>query len=456
MDTRELLERQRAFFQTDATKDVAFRVAQLRTLKNLLKDNEEVLYEAICGDFGKSPFETYMTELALIHGEINLAIRKLPSWAGKRRVRTNLANFPGRSTICPEPLGNTLVISAWNFPYQLSLIPVVSAMAAGNTVILKPSEIAPGASRIMARLINRSMDPSLLHVVEGGIQETTRLLKERFDKIFFTGSTSVGRIVYEAAARHLTPVTLELAGKNPVIVLPDCDVRMAAQRIAWGKCLNSGQSCVAPDHLWVHRAIEGKLLLELKKRMHGLYAVKNGTSHHPVKIIHDRHFNRLVSLLDQDKIYCGGHADPCQRTIEPTILRGVTIDHRVMQDEIFGPILPVVAFDDIDEPIAFIKSRPRPLALYIFSSCRRSIDKVHKAVSFGGGAVNDTVLHFTNPHLPFGGVGFSGLGSYHGEAGFRAFSHYKSILEKPCWFEPFLKYPPYTRFKQRLLQLLLE
>lgn len=456
MNAREILERQRTFFQSDATKDIAYRVSQLKTLKSLLKAHEESLYEAIHNDFGKSSFETYMTELALIYGEINLAVRKLPAWAGKRRVRTNLANFPGRSTIQPEPLGNTLVIGAWNFPYQISLIPAISSIAAGNTVLLKPGEVAPRASQALAHLINGSMDPCLFHVVQGGIQETTRLLEERFDKIFFTGSSSVGRIVYEAAARHLTPVTLELGGKNPVIVLPDCDVPMTARRIAWGKCLNSGQSCVAPDHLWVHRGIQERLLRELKEQLEKLHTAQNKTPHHPARIIHDGHFNRLVSLMDQDKIYAGGHVDPHRRTIEPTILIGITPDHRVMQDEIFGPLLPVLPFDDMDEPIAFLKSRPKPLALYIFSSCRRSIDQVHRAVSFGGGAVNDTVLHFTNPHLPFGGVGLSGTGSYHGEAGFRTFSHYRSVLEKPCWFEPFLKYPPYTRLKKGLIKLLLE
>jgi aldehyde dehydrogenase (NAD+) len=369
---------------------------------------------------------------------------------------TNLANLPADSFIIPEPLGNALVLGAWNFPYQLSLIPAVSAIAAGCTVIVKPSELSPNASRAMARMINDAMDPAVVRVIEGGIPEAKRLLHERFDKVFFTGSTTVGRIVYQAAARHLTPVTLELGGQNPVIVFKDCALSMSARRITWGKFLNAGQSCVAPNHVWVHRSLQVDLLDGLRSWIQRLFGESWSSRENTVRIISDRHVDRLAALIDPEKVFVGGRVERQERYIQPTVLRGVTPQDKVMEDEIFGPILPVLTFEDVEEPIDHMKSRPRPLALYVFSRCRRTIDKILTEVPFGGGAVNDTVLHFTNPHLPFGGVGQSGIGSCHGEAGFRTFSHFKSILHKPCWFEPFLKYPPYTRIKRKLLQILLE
>ena len=456
MNHWEALQRQRDFFRSNGTRSIDFRASQLKRLGDVLRSHETALYEAIRLDFGKSPYETCMTELSLIHGEINLAIRNLPRWSRKRRVPTNLANFPARSFIIPEPLGNALVIGAWNFPYQLSLIPAVSAIAAGCTVIVKPSELSPNASRAMARMINDAMDPAVIRVIEGGIHEATQLLHERFDKVFFTGSTKVGRIVYQAAARQLTPVTLELGGRNPVIVLKDCSLPMSARRITWGKFLNAGQSCVAPNHVWVHRSLEVDLLDELRSWIQRLFGESWSSRENTVRIISDKHVDRLAALIDPEKVFVGGRVDRRERFIQPTVLREVTPDDPVMEEEIFGPILPVLTFEDVEEPIEHIKSRPRPLALYVFSRCRRTVDKILTEVPFGGGAVNDTVLHFTNPHLPFGGVGQSGIGSCHGEAGFRTFSHFKSILHKPCWFEPFLKYPPYTRIKRKLLQLLLE
>jgi aldehyde dehydrogenase (NAD+) len=456
MEAREVIEQQRERFRSNGTRPISSRISQLQKLKAILKQNESVLCEAIQLDFGKSGFETYMTELALIHGEINLAVRKLPTWSRKKRMPTNLANFPAESFVIPEPYGCALVIGSWNYPYQLSLIPAVSAIAAGCTVMVKPSELAANASRAVARLVNGAMDPSLLHVVEGGAHETTGLLQERFDKIFFTGSASVGRIVYQAAAGHLTPVTLELGGQCPVLVLSDCNLPMAARRIAWGKFLNAGQSCVAPNHVWVHHSIEEAFLGELKGWAQRLHGDADEDRDRWVKIISDRHFDRLATLIDPEKVFFGGPEDRGKRIFPPTVLKGVSPEDPVMQEEIFGPILPVLSFEDIEEPIAHIKSHPRPLALYIFSESRRTVDRILTEVPFGGGAVNDTVLHFTNPHLPFGGVGTSGIGSYHGEAGFRAFTHFKSILDKPCWFEPFLKYPPYNSFKRRLLKLLLE
>lgn len=456
MSHREALRRQRDFFKSNGTRSIAFRVAQLQRLGEILRRHETALYEAIQLDFGKSRFETCMTELALIHGEINLAIRSLPSWSGKRRVPTNLANFPAQSYIIPEPLGNTLVIGAWNFPYQLSLIPAISAIAAGCTVIVKPSELSPNASHAMAGLINEAMDPSVIRVIEGGATETTQLLEERFDKVFFTGSASIGRIVYQAAARHLTPVTLELGGQNPAIVLKDCALSMAARRITWGKFLNAGQSCVAPNHVWVHRSLEVELLSQLRSWIQRLFGENWSSRENYVRIISHKHVDRLAALIDPEKVFVGGRVEREARFIQPTVLTGLTPEDPVLEDEIFGPILPVLTFEDVEEPMEHIKSRPRPLSLYVFSRCRRTVDKILTEVPFGGGAVNDTVLHFTNPHLPFGGVGQSGIGSCHGAAGFRTFSHFKSILHKPCWFEPFLKYPPYTRMKRRLLQLLLE
>jgi aldehyde dehydrogenase (NAD+) len=455
MEIKGLYNKQQDFFNSNKTKNVSFRIEQLQKFKQLFKENENVLYKAIYEDFGKSEFETYASELSLLYHEINIFIKNIKRWSKRKRVATGLANFPAKSYIIPEPLGVTLVIGAWNYPYQLSLVPAITSMAAGNTVIVKPSELPSKTSAVMAEIINSNFPQNYIHVVEGGVQTTTELLGHRFDKIFFTGSIPVGRIIYQAAAKHLTPVTLELGGKSPTFVLPDCDFKITAKRIVWAKFFNAGQTCVAPDYILVDKSIEIKLMEALRYEIEAFYKVSGDINENYVRIINSNNFDRLQKLIDTDKIYFGGNTDKDKRLISPTILQNVSFDDEIMQDEIFGPILPIISYLSIDEAIAKVKERPKPLACYIYSKNRKTINKILKEVSFGGGAVNDSVMHLSNSNLPFGGVGLSGIGSYHGKFGFDTFSHYKSILDKPFWLEPNIKYAPYSIKKLRIIKLLL-
>ena len=453
---QQIFENQRSFFLQNKTRSLKFRKENLKKLRNLLKSNEKELDEAIYKDFGKSSFENYTTELALIYTEINDTIYNLDEWAATKRTGTNLANFPGKSRIIPEPYGCSLVIGAWNYPYQLSIAPVVAAMGAGNTVILKPSELAANTSAIMCRLINSTFSPEYLHVIEGGVKETTTLLEQPFDKIFFTGSPAVGKIVMAAAAKNLTSVTLELGGKSPCIVLKDANLAMAAKRIAWGKFLNAGQTCIAPDYLLIETSVRDKFLNMLVKEIQKNLGTEPNKSEAFVKIINERNFDRVASLIQADKVFFGGLTNRPERYISPTILKDITWTDKVMEDEIFGPVLPVITFDNLDKTIAQIRMRPKPLALYLFTGNKSIIKKVLSSVSFGGGCINDTIMHIANPNLPFGGVNNSGIGSYHGEAGFSTFSHYKSVLYKTNLFEPFVKYPPYSGFKKWILKMMME
>lgn len=456
MTALEIVKVQRDFFTSHKTKSIHYRKEQLKRFKKILKENEQELYEAIQKDFGKSVYETYETELSIIYHEINLALKKVKQWSKPRRVRTNLANLPGSSRIYSDPYGTTLVIGAWNYPYQLTLVPVVSAIAAGNTVVIKPSELAANTSAIMAKLINDNFDHGLMYVQQGGIPETTDLLEQKFDKIFFTGSTKVGKIVYQAAAKHLTPVTLELGGKSPTFVFPDTNLKMAAKRIAWGKFLNGGQTCVAPDYLLVHKDIQDRFLKELKNQILNVQGENPKESEAYVRIINKANFHRLTALIDKDKIYYGGDTDEESLYISPTILYNVCFDDKVMEDEIFGPILPVITFDNLNDVISEVNNRPKPLSLYAFTSKSKIKRKLLNEISFGGGCLNDTIMHLTNSNLPFGGVGNSGTGNYHGKAGFDAFSHQKSVLSKAMWFEPFLKYQPYTKLNMKIIRWIIE
>lgn len=455
MNPTEVISLQQKFFLSNASKATDFRIAQLLKLKNLLNDNEELLFRAIYEDFGKSRYEAYLTELSATYQEINLAVKRLKSWSKRKRVSTNFANFPAKSYILPEPLGNTLIIGAWNYPYSVSLVPAISSLAAGNTVLLKPSEIADHTSTAMAKLINNNFPEEYFHVVEGGVDQTTLLLEQKFDKIFFTGSTRVGKIVYQAAARQLTPVTLEMGGKSPTFVLSGCNLDVTAKRIVWAKFLNAGQTCIAPDYVLVEKSIEQEFLEAVKKEISRYHDREDDIDDHYVRIINTDNFDRLSKFLE-NKVYCGGKTKRENRFIGPTVLDQVTFEDDIMKDEIFGPILPVIGFSDLDEVIAQVKARPKPLACYVYSGSRRASAKIIREISFGGGAINDSVMHMSNIKLPFGGVGFSGTGSYRGEAGFKTFSHYKSILEKPFWFESSLKYPPYTKGKIKLFKKILE
>jgi aldehyde dehydrogenase (NAD+) len=455
MSPAEVFNQQQAFFKANSTKDVGFRIAGLKKLDAVLKSNEQRLYDAIYADFGKSEFETFLTELGILYSEIKSLVKQIPRWSKRKYVWTGLANFPAQSYIIPEPLGVTLVIGAWNYPYQLSLLPALTAMAAGNTVIIKPSEIPSRTSALLAELINTNFDPSYVHVIEGGVDETSALLELPFDKLFFTGSTAVGKIVYQAAAKNLTPVTLELGGKSPTIVLEDADLKMTAKRIVWAKFLNAGQTCIAPDYILVQKSIEKDLLEALKSEIETTYQLKETLPENYLQIINERNFDRLTNLINPSKCYAGGGYDRSRRMIEPTILSGVDFNDKCMEEEIFGPILPVLVFENLADAIEEIKSRPKPLSCYVYGKDRKRIDRVLREVSFGGGCVNDSIMHLANNRLPFGGVGHSGMGSYHGKAGFDTFTHYKSILDKPFWFEPSIKYAPYTNFKKRLVKWLV-
>jgi aldehyde dehydrogenase (NAD+) len=450
---QSIADKQRIYFNQNHTKPVEFRLQQLKKLRALLKTNEKFLYEAVYADFKKSGFDTYLTEFAIPVNELDIAISHLKRWAKIKRVGTDMVNFPGRSYIIPEPLGVCLVIGAWNYPINLSLTPLISAVAAGNTVILKPSELAANTSSALAHLINDHFDPAFMAVVEGGIAETTALLENKFDKIFFTGSASVGKIVYQAAAKNLTPVTLELGGKCPAIIEKDADLGMAARRLVWAKFLNAGQTCVAPDYILVHQNVEKDLLEKLKIEIQKSdFSLPNENY---VQIINNKNLERLKNLIDQEKVYLGGQTDEERRTMAPTILSNVLPTDKIMSEEIFGPIFPVISYNETDSAIDMIKSKSKPLSLYLFTNNGSIRRKILSEISFGGGAVNDAVMHFSNSRLPFGGVGHSGMGSYHGKAGFDTFTHYKSIFQKPNWFELNFKYYPHTKRKLKIIKFIM-
>lgn len=447
---KHLVENQRNYFNSNITKDVKFRKAQLKKLKTAIKENEQLIYDAIYSDFKKSQFDTFTSELALIYVDIKDALRNIDSWSKRKSMPTNMVNLPGKSYVLAEPLGVSLIIGAWNYPIYLALAPAVSAMVAGCTIILKPSEFPSKVSEAIAALVKNNFEPNYFTVVEGGIPETTELLEQKFDKIFFTGSTAVGRIVYQAAAKHLTPVTLELGGKSPTIVTESANLKMAAKRLVWAKFLNAGQTCIAPDYLLVHESVQEKftsLLIEEIKKAH-----INIDNDNYVQIINNKNVERLEKLIDTTKITYGGTVDKEKRVIEPTLLHNVSFKDAVMQEEIFGPILPIISFVNLKTEIARIKEGAKPLACYIFSGKRREKQMVLNQLSFGGGCVNDAIMHISNHHLAYGGVGESGLGAYHGEAGFKAFSHYKSILERSTWIEPNIKYYPHTKSKLKLIK----
>ena len=456
MEIQDLYRKQQDFFNSNKTKDVNFRIEQLKKFKKILKENENLLYKAIYEDFGKSEFETYVSELSLIYHEINNLVKNIKKWSKRKRVTTGFANFPAKSYIIPEPLGTTLIIGAWNYPYQLSLIPAITSLAAGNNVILKPSELPAKTSEIMAKIINDNFPSDYFYVVEGGVKETTKLLEYRFDKIFFTGSTSVGKIIYKAAAKHLTPVTLELGGKSPTFILAGTDIKMTAKRIVWAKFLNAGQTCIAPDYVLVDKSIEEIFLEALKSEIKKYHKKSDDIDENYLRIIDTKNFDRLSKLIDSDKIYFGGNIKSDKRFISPTILSDISFEDEIMKDEIFGPILPVLSFTNLDETIKIVKQRPKPLSCYIYSKNRQIINKLLNEISFGGGAINDSLMHLSNSNLPFGGVGLSGIGSYHGKFGFDTFSHNKSVLDKPFWFEANFKYAPYSNMKLKIIKWLLE
>ncbi|KAA1247166.1 aldehyde dehydrogenase family protein [Aquimarina sp. RZ0] len=452
MSYQEIIHNQRRFFDTNTTKDISFRIRELKRLKSSIQKNEDLLYSAIFNDFKKSSYETYVSELSIIYHEIEFSISKIKKWSKRKKVWTSLTNLPAKSYIIPEPYGTVLVIGAWNYPYQLSLVPAIAAISAGCTVVLKPSEIPLKSSAAMAKIINQNFSPDFFKVIEGGVQETTALLKIKFDKIFFTGSTQVGKIIYQAAAKQLTPVILEMGGKSPAIITQDVHIDMTAKRLVWAKFLNTGQTCIAPDYVMVAASIQDQLLSAIKKQIEiADYKIENQNY---TQIINQKNFDRLKGYIDPDKVFIGGECNEIERTITPTVLKDVTLSDPVMQDEIFGPILPVISFNSIDQAIADIKTLSKPLSCYIFTKNKSIKNRILTEISFGGGAINDAVMHFIEQGLPFGGIGDSGIGNYHGKAGFEAFSHHKSILQKSFLVELNLKYAPYTRSKLKWLKRL--
>lgn len=450
MEFSSIFQSQKVFFNSHQTKDIAFRKETLKKLKSLLKDNERRLYDAIYKDFRKGRSDTFLTELNLIYNEIDFFLKNLDKLSKPKKVKTALSLQPGKSYIHYDPLGVTLVIGAWNYPYQLTLVPLISSIAAGNTCIVKPSELPENTMHLLAELINNNFPPNYLFVAAGGIPETTELLQLRFDKIFFTGSPKVGKIVYEAAARNLVPVVLELGGKSPAIVTQTADLKVAAKRLVWGKFLNGGQTCIAPDYLLLAESVKPKLLQLMKEKLEAIN-YSDGAEHY-TSIINKRNFDRVSSLIDKDKIFYGGKTNEETLYIGPTILDNVSWEDAVMQEEIFGPVFPVISFSSYDDVLQKIIDGEKPLAAYLFTKSDEEKSKLLKLVSFGGGCINDTLMHITSDYLPFGGIGNSGIGNYHGEYGFLSFSHQKSVIEKTTWGEPDWKYPPYSDKKMKWLE----
>ena len=455
----KVVAKARDTFDAGHTRPVEWRKAQLRRMKAMVSEGEDELARALQEDLGKAPIEAWATELNLVSREIDHMLSKLDSWMKPHRVHVPVVMQPAKARIVPEPLGVVLVIAPWNYPVQLFLLPIASAVAAGNAVIGKPSELAPATSAAMARLVAQYLDNDAIAVVEGGPDETQALLTERFDHIFYTGGGNVARIVMEAAAKHLTPVTLELGGKSPAIIDRSADLDGAARRIVYGKFVNAGQTCVAPDYVLVDQSVEQRFVDHLVDNLKTFYGSDAKSNPDYGKIVNGRHFERLSRLVGSggfaSKI-SNGTPDESARYFPPTVLRGVSPDSEVMKEEIFGPILPVLPVPDVDAAISFVNARPKPLSLYVFAKDKGAAKRVLNRTSSGGACVNTCIVHLAVPDLPFGGVGDSGMGAYHGKRGFETFSHMKSVLDKPMRPDPPLLYPPYKKVREKLLRRVLK
>jgi len=454
-DIPSIVKSARAAFDSGRTRPQAFRLQQLEGLWTFLHEREKEITEALHEDLGKPAFEAFLTEIASCRGEVDHTKKKLASWMKPEKVWTSLVAQPGKSFIVREPLGVALLIGPWNYPFYLVIAPLVGALAAGNCAVIKPSEVSAKTSALLARWLPEYLDRSCVQVIEGGIPETTALLAERFDYIFYTGNGVVGRIVMTAAAKHLTPVTLELGGKSPCIVDASADLAVAARRILWGKFSNAGQTCVAPDYVLAHSGIHDALLDRFKTTLREFYGEDPRKSPDYGRIINVRHHQRLMKLMQSGEIVAGGEADEAERYIAPTILKGVAPDAPVMADEIFGPILPVLSVPSVDAAIEMVNRREKPLALYVFASDDDVQQRVIDRTSSGGATINHAWMHLAVAGLPFGGVGPSGMGAYHGRASFETFSHRKSVLKKSTAIDPSLVYPPYDLGKQRWIKRLM-
>ena len=447
-----LLEKQRAYYRSGVTIPVKFRVEQLKRLYATVKKYQDEINDALTADLGKSRYEGFMCESGLVLTEISYMIRHTKRFTRRKTVATPLAQFHSHSYKQPVPYGNVLIMSPWNYPFLLTLDPLADAIAAGNTAIVKPSAYSPATSRMVEKIIAECFDPAYVAVVTGGRAENTALLDQKFDLIFFTGSQAVGKEVLRRAAEHLTPSVLELGGKSPCIVDASASIKLAARRIVFGKYLNCGQTCVAPDYILCERSVKDKLLEAVKAEIRGQYGDNPLSNPNYGKIINRKHFERLCGLIDARKVVVGGESDPEACRIAPTVMDNVTCDDAVMGEEIFGPILPILTFDDFDTVVDDLKTKDKPLALYLFSNDRKHIKRVTTELSYGGGCINDVVIHLATSEMGFGGVGESGMGAYHGKAGFEAFTHEKSIVNKKTWLDLPMRYQPY---KSRLYEVLL-
>ncbi len=451
-----LVRKQSEYYKSGATIPVAFRCTQLKKLYAAIQKYEAQVQEALMADLGKSSFEGFMCESGLVLSEISYMLRHIRRLSGRKRVHTPLAQFASHSYIQPVPYGNTLIMSPWNYPFLLTMDPLADAIAAGNTAIVKPSAYAPATSRVIEKILAECFPPEYVAVVTGGRAENGALLAQKFDLVFFTGSQAVGKEVLRHAAEHLTPVVLELGGKSPCIVDATADIALAAKRIVFGKYLNCGQTCVAPDYILCEKSVKAQLMEELKKQIQKQYGPEPLRNGDYGKIINQKHFNRLCRLIDGEKVVCGGETNAAACRIAPTVMDGVTWEDAVMGEEIFGPILPVLTFESFEEVVDDLKNRAKPLALYLFSRDKAHIRRVTTELSYGGGCINDVVIHLATSEMAFGGVGESGMGGYHGKAGFEAFSHYKSIVDKKTWMDLPMRYQPYNRkLYEKLLHLFL-
>ena len=455
-EIKDLVTRQRKYFQTGATLPVSVRVDALKRLYGVISGCEKEIHTALKRDLGKSGFESYMCETGLVLEEISYMLKHIHRFAREKNVRTPLAQFHSRSFKKPSPYGVTLIMSPWNYPFMLTLSPLVDALAAGNTAVVKPSAYSPHTSDVILQILSQCFDPEYVAVVTGGRAENTCLLREHFDYIFFTGSQFVGKEVMRNAAEHLTPVTLELGGKSPCIVDKSADIKLAARRIVFGKYLNCGQTCVAPDYIYCHRSVKDRLVKEVQKQIQKQYGKQPLRNPNYGKIINEKHFDRLLGLIDKNKTVHGGGSDRHALRIEPTVLDNVTFADAVMQEEIFGPIMPILIFDSLDEVIHNINAMPHPLALYLFTSDKAAAKKVTSRCGFGGGCINDTIIHLATTEMGFGGFGESGMGSYHGKVGFDTFSHYKSIVDKKTWIDLPMRYQPYRKLHEKMIRFFLK
>lgn len=454
MDFNSIISSQKDYFFSQQTKSFAFRIEQLKKLKTKLKESESLFLEALKKDLGKGEFESYLSEIGFVYEDIEFTISNLKKWMKEKKFRSPIAIYPAKSFLQHEPYGISLIISPFNYPYQLLLAPLVGSMAAGNCCILKPSELTSNTQKVFCDFFKKHFPENYIACVGGGVAETQKLLEHQFDHIFFTGSTRVGKIILKAAAEHLTPVCLELGGKSPCIVDESADLKISARRIVWGKFFNAGQTCVAPDYIYVHESVKDLLLKELKNTIIEFYGEDPLKSEDFGRIVNESHFNRLIKLLKNENIYYGGATDLETKYIAPTLIDHVKWDSQLMSEEIFGPILPVMTYQNEEEMIQTLLKKEKPLALYLFTRNKELEKKVLQRISFGGGCVNDCVVHLSNPRIPFGGVGQSGMGAYHGEFGFQTFSHQKSVVKNSFWIDLKLRYAPYSKSKLNLIRKL--